>query len=199
MKYFGPYSNGDHCNLYTNITHSTDFKRQLITNTNSPSIYINPPLDTPIRFSFPLACLKKESNMIEKEKENQEIQKDYFNHTLESPFLTIRHFARLLIYLDSGLSICIGAPFKVTPHLKPICDSDLPSYHTAVKEGKKLPSYSTSINSDDNSSHTIQIENIEDHYQQQSSTNNQQQMGNIGDCTDIIVIGERNFTEFCAI
>ncbi|KAI8875387.1 hypothetical protein K501DRAFT_280420 [Backusella circina FSU 941] len=185
--------------IYFYDSSCTDFKRRLVTNTNPPSTYVNPPFDTPIRFSFPLACLKKESNMMEKKK-NQEIQKDNFNHALESPFLTICHFARLLIYLQNGLSICIGAPFKVTPRLKPVYDSDLPSYSTALKEGRKLPSYSTAVNNGCSSLHTISIqaEDTENHRQQQRCINNQQQMNGV-DCTDIITIGERNFIEFCAI
>lgn len=109
---------------------------------NRPSIYIDPPLNTVIPFSFQLGSAKDDDIFI----------KGKLCPSLNSPFLKIRHFIRLLLHLNNPqnpISICIGLPIQVTPQIDEefqqmdLSRDDLspPSYEFVTQQGDLLPKY----------------------------------------------------------
>ncbi|KAG0188181.1 hypothetical protein DFQ28_005302 [Apophysomyces sp. BC1034] len=106
-------------------------KRQLTVCSNAPSTYLYPPLSTTIGFSFPL------QNSIEGHHGN-------LTYSLESPFLAIRHFIRLLIHMtDTHTPICVGLPIEISQELMSFFpESDgLPTYQSIARDGERLPDY----------------------------------------------------------
>ncbi|KAI8374686.1 uncharacterized protein BYT42DRAFT_577278 [Radiomyces spectabilis] len=142
-------------------------KRHLIVCSNQPSIYLHPPLNTSIAFSFPLQTIldttKYRLRRVKSVPLQPTIHDDHFylmpdikstitrgrlTYSLESPFLQIRHYIRVLIYYDLDERtvippICIGLPFAVTRQIT-LLDNNadgLPSYHSVTRDGERLPHY----------------------------------------------------------
>ena len=71
-------------------------------------------------------------------------------YSLDSPFLEVRHFIRLIIHVAGESPICIGLPFQITPllnlqedqHNK---DDELPTYQSIYRDEERLPDYVASL------------------------------------------------------
>jgi hypothetical protein len=89
------------------------------------------------------------------------VKRDALNYSLESPFLTVRHFVRIMIYTryvhtssdDKSPPICLGLPFYITERIHVVNQplDDLPTYQSVTRDGERLPDYMTTTQeSDDN-------------------------------------------------
>ncbi|CDH60670.1 predicted protein [Lichtheimia corymbifera JMRC:FSU:9682] len=72
-------------------------------------------------------------------------------YSLDSPFLEIRHFIRLIIHVaGESPPICIGLPFQITPFLnlredQQSNDDGLPTYQSIYRDEERLPDYVSSL------------------------------------------------------
>lgn len=73
-------------------------------------------------------------------------------YSLDSPFLTIRHFIRLIVHIYGLIRpICIGLPIKITAKVDVtelgISDADeLPTYQSVACDEERLPDYTSRLN-----------------------------------------------------
>ncbi|KAF7724185.1 autophagy- protein 2 [Apophysomyces ossiformis] len=117
---------------------TTSTKRQLTLGGELPSTYLYPPLGTSILFSFPLRPVS-----------SKEGKKQGLTYTLDSPFLVIRHFIRVLIHVKGmSVPICVGLPIQISRELKmapSMVQDDLPSYQSIARDGERLPDYTRTM------------------------------------------------------
>lgn len=97
-------------------------------------------------------------------------------YSLDSPFLEIRHFIRLIIHVaGESTPICIGLPFQITPFLnlredqQNNDDDGLPTYQSIYRDEERLPDYVASLSIAQNS------EIVEEEVDESPSTPPQQQ------------------------
>ncbi|KAI8145034.1 hypothetical protein BJV82DRAFT_45347 [Fennellomyces sp. T-0311] len=145
-------------------------KRHLLICMNPPSTYLHPPLETPISFAFPLQIastppstgpqlrrvhsvpthlsdhaasptLKKK--VVAPNGQVTTLSRGHLTYSLDSPFLQIRHFIRLVIHIPDSDPICIGLPIPITKRIDVTqeVDDSLPTYETTVRDGEELPDY----------------------------------------------------------
>lgn len=84
---------------------------------------------------------------------NTLVKRDALNYSLESPFLTVRHFVRIMVYTryvhtnsdDKSPPICLGLPIYITERIDIVNQSldDLPTYQSVTRDGERLPDYMT--------------------------------------------------------
>ncbi|CAO3655060.1 unnamed protein product [Mucor hiemalis] len=201
--------------LYYYDVSCTEIKRKLVTVNNRPSIYIEPPLDTIIPFSFQLGSRKDDDNFI----------KGKLSPSLNSPFLKIRHFIRLVLHVNNRnpISICIGLPIQVTPQIDEefqqvdVSRDDLlpPSYEFVTQQGDTLPKYKRrhhrrrhqnqdNVNYNEIFSTTPNLVEVGDHIDQLQQiaigkNNNDDYNFSFLSNENVINIGERSINEFYAI
>ncbi|KAJ8657938.1 hypothetical protein O0I10_006466 [Lichtheimia ornata] len=166
-------------------------KRHLFISHNEPSIYLFPPLDTNIAFSFPINNKHSQSDSTAHPPppcriksipyaptrlapppdddilptscswilDNAQyyspatiISKGNLSYSLDSPFLEIRHFIRLVIHpLANDATpqpVCIGLPIHITRKLTPPQASsadELPTYNSITRDVERLPDYVTTM------------------------------------------------------
>ncbi|KAI9319725.1 hypothetical protein BX666DRAFT_1915658 [Dichotomocladium elegans] len=159
-------------------------KRHLLSSHNEPSTYLFPPLDTLITFSFPIPKsqqypeeaqhrIKSVPFTIPKKPEVLPstlawviddphyyspatiVSKGSFSYSLDSPFLEIRHYIRLIIHLrtpnchgEDIKPICIGLPVHITPYITATITTDhdeLPTYNNITRHSERLPDYAAAI------------------------------------------------------
>lgn len=81
------------------------------------------------------------------------ISKGDLSYSLDSPFLEIRHFIRLVIHpltndtTSTIQPICIGLPIHVTRKLTPpqASNDELPTYSSITRDVERLPDYVTTM------------------------------------------------------
>ncbi|KAL0096361.1 hypothetical protein J3Q64DRAFT_1707296 [Phycomyces blakesleeanus] len=141
-------------------------KRHLVRCAHPPSVYLHPPLDSLISFSFPLQplgspgqqnrALAEASQPVSTCGHATTVTWGDFTYSLDSPFLEIRHYVRLVLYLATTDGrvlppVCIGLPIDVTREIRhQQLDTDaLPSYQAITRDGERLPLYSCAIREDE--------------------------------------------------
>ncbi|KAI9022857.1 hypothetical protein CLU79DRAFT_751052 [Phycomyces nitens] len=135
-------------------------KRHLVRCPHPPSVYFHPPLDTLISFSFPLHLATQTSSGEPAQPasvcgHSTTVTHGDFTYSLESPFLEIRHYIRLVVHLSTTDGrvlppVCIGLPVDVTREIKHQVDTDaLPSYQAVTRDGERLPLYSCAAQEDE--------------------------------------------------
>lgn len=76
-------------------------------------------------------------------------------YSLDSPFLDIRHFIRLIVHVSGQVRpICIGLPIKITAKVDEsdlgILDADeLPTYQSVACDEERLPDYTSGLDRSD--------------------------------------------------
>ncbi|KAI7903448.1 uncharacterized protein BX663DRAFT_551181 [Cokeromyces recurvatus] len=164
-------------------------KKRLLSS-SSTSFYSKIPFNSEILFSISL------KNCYTSELGSTDIND--LNWSFESPFLKIRHFIRILFYVNDAITICIGLPIHLTAlscMQTQNCIESLPTYES-VLEDDSLPIYNP---------HHVNHKNV---YFDQQVQNNSDTALNQNHCTllidqltkeDSMVIKERTVDSFSFI
>ncbi|KAI9470958.1 MAG: hypothetical protein EXX96DRAFT_543008 [Benjaminiella poitrasii] len=210
--------------LYFYDVSCVKYKRRIVSLNNS-SYYSNIQFNSDTRFSVSLkSCYNKVDQYRATLKGVSYTSK--LDPSLNSPFLEIRHFIRVIIYLTNRTTICVGLPIQLialpTNETEGINEA-LPTYQSVLNDGK-LPEYDShhfSKNNysyqyhrhanltDDFNNNTQQLQNItlltltkdsnDEHFNFIQPINQHQHNCNSLCKENIITVKERTVGDFCLV
>ncbi|KAI8098542.1 uncharacterized protein BX664DRAFT_381244 [Halteromyces radiatus] len=160
-------------------------RRHLTICPNIPSTYLHPPLSCTIEFQFPLSIIDKGTlRSSVQDKNNTLVKRDVLNYSLDSPFLNVRHFIRIMIYTRytnhhdnqdrKSPPICLGLPIYITERIDMSNELPdvLPSYRSVARDGERLPDYVTQSYDEDNEQQVNQDEDEDDDDEEEEEDQN---------------------------